>query len=660
MRQFKTLHFSFGPVQSFVAQARRTRDLWAGSYLLSYLAGKAMLAIEQYGGTIEFPPVTDDPLMKALRPRREITPSRNAHPDTPEGLAARIGSLPNRFMASVPDSVDGTVAVRAIQDAWAKVAGAVLAKLTSELGGVLPKPAVDIWTGQVQGSNVWECHWAIGEESNLLDLRKNLRHHFPMPEPGIKCTQCGECQALWDGQCRPLAADPGRTESELQATRRFWKEVAQAFRGLHFRPDGSERLCAVCTIKRVFPLVGQEAIDWDLNYNYPSTAYLAAIDWIIEVLTQAAGKPTVEAALKKFLDAAGSAGVECTEAATRIQGISELLSDHPEWLPLADLDGDACFPDAIRNEREFLLELKSDPRTGELNPRRRALLDALAQLTSAANASAKPFYTVLVMDGDGMGRLLSAYFARRSEISKALAAFTRQVPRIVANHDGAVVYAGGDDVFAFLPLEKALRCARALKEAYVQAFQREAPGIQGTISAAVVYAHMNTPLRTVVRDSHRLLDDITKDEVGRNAFAVRVWKRGGPILTLAKPWSGDGIDWQNEIEALKSSFSEGEYSSAFFYRLRDLFELLDPPNGEPVLTEDQSVKLLTAEYLKSRKRQRWPEDEPPERICEEAERRVRRLLDLCREEWTDHGQIERGRLRADGGLFLRFLAHKEV
>lgn len=29
-----TFHFTLGPVQGFVAQARRTRDFWAGSFLL--------------------------------------------------------------------------------------------------------------------------------------------------------------------------------------------------------------------------------------------------------------------------------------------------------------------------------------------------------------------------------------------------------------------------------------------------------------------------------------------------------------------------------------------------------------------------------------------------------------------------------------------------
>ncbi len=36
------LMFSLGPVQTFIAQARKTRDLWLGSYLLAILMEAAM------------------------------------------------------------------------------------------------------------------------------------------------------------------------------------------------------------------------------------------------------------------------------------------------------------------------------------------------------------------------------------------------------------------------------------------------------------------------------------------------------------------------------------------------------------------------------------------------------------------------------------------
>jgi CRISPR-associated protein Cmr2 len=41
-------------VQGFVARARKTRDFWSGSFILSSLAGYAMLAVIEAGGMIFF------------------------------------------------------------------------------------------------------------------------------------------------------------------------------------------------------------------------------------------------------------------------------------------------------------------------------------------------------------------------------------------------------------------------------------------------------------------------------------------------------------------------------------------------------------------------------------------------------------------------------
>ena len=51
----KYFHFTLGPVQSFVAQARRTRDFWAGSFLLSWLSAVAIQAVKAQGGEVRFP-----------------------------------------------------------------------------------------------------------------------------------------------------------------------------------------------------------------------------------------------------------------------------------------------------------------------------------------------------------------------------------------------------------------------------------------------------------------------------------------------------------------------------------------------------------------------------------------------------------------------------
>jgi CRISPR-associated protein Cmr2 len=56
----RILHFTLGPIQDFIFQARRTRDLWGGSFLLSWLSGIAMKQVIEAGGQIIFPAVHDE------------------------------------------------------------------------------------------------------------------------------------------------------------------------------------------------------------------------------------------------------------------------------------------------------------------------------------------------------------------------------------------------------------------------------------------------------------------------------------------------------------------------------------------------------------------------------------------------------------------------
>ena len=44
------LTFSIGPVHSFIEQARRISDVWAGSYLLSHLTRQAISEAHRAGG----------------------------------------------------------------------------------------------------------------------------------------------------------------------------------------------------------------------------------------------------------------------------------------------------------------------------------------------------------------------------------------------------------------------------------------------------------------------------------------------------------------------------------------------------------------------------------------------------------------------------------
>jgi len=82
------------------------------------------------------------------------------------------------------------------------------------------------------------------------------------------------------------------------------------------------------------------------------------------------------------------------------------------------------------------------------------------------------YLAVLHMDGDGMGRNLSAIgeLKLHQQFSQKLAEFADiHVPRIIQEEGGknaTLVYAGGDDVLALLPLRHALKCGKELSDAF--------------------------------------------------------------------------------------------------------------------------------------------------------------------------------------------------
>src|SRR5438477_2168072 len=87
--------FSLGPVQSFIEAARSVRDLWTGSYLLSYLTFQAMLpilrSVEDPENAFVFPAVSDLPLWQ--RERQGAAPAEQP---------LLRPCIPNKFIAVVP------------------------------------------------------------------------------------------------------------------------------------------------------------------------------------------------------------------------------------------------------------------------------------------------------------------------------------------------------------------------------------------------------------------------------------------------------------------------------------------------------------------------------------------------------------------------------
>ncbi|MCI5211935.1 MAG: hypothetical protein D3910_24865 [Candidatus Electrothrix sp. ATG2] len=156
-------HFTIGPVQGFVAQARRTRDFWAGSFLLSWLSAVAMRAViaqekNDPDKVIKFP-AADQSFLDWLEGKGD-----------PEKKPEQ-GSIPNRFKAEVTSAFDPQEVVQSVQEAWWVLAETVYKE---DVKAVETEKTREIWTRQVK--SFWEINWVITpdqEDSAALDRRKN-------------------------------------------------------------------------------------------------------------------------------------------------------------------------------------------------------------------------------------------------------------------------------------------------------------------------------------------------------------------------------------------------------------------------------------------------------------------------------------------------------
>lgn len=635
-------HFNIGPVQGFFAQARKTRDFWAGSFILSWLLSVAMQEVKKQNGEINFPKA-DKNFLTWLEGKQQKNDSKPSQ-----------GSIPNRFKAEVSGTFDPETVEKAVRFAWEALAEVVY---KNDLQGIATDETKKIWNRQIE--KFWEISWVITadkSDSAALDRRKNWRTWLPPDEPGVKCSIMEGWQEL-----------SGAETQYRKDMDDFWVKVRTKDPTLH----ESERLCSIAWVKRRFAIYfdkldvimpsGWRLTGWKISSTVPSVVYIAAVHWLEDVLKKAQKDEEVKKCLWAFHDAAHELTQSYGEWDAQIRCIKE-LDVSKKWKVF---DGDVFFEDALKNKNNFSDEKKAAK-----------VFDALKALRKACNQSpSSPFYAVLMMDGDSLGKHMSD-IDKQEAVSKGLQEFTQEVPPIVYKHNGFLVYAGGDDVLALLPLEDALPCATELCEKYRDSFQ--GTGIPATISGAIEYVHMHVPLTKVLRDAHELLDQVAKDGCGRDAIAVRVWNPGGKALEWAQPWEIALDEKKKEviIGRLANDFAKKDekntsFSSSFLYKIRTYFDLLHPrddkdkeKSSDALISEEQAVDLMAAEYVASARSTDENNQSKKERM-DEAKKIVKPLLEQCRrvtrdaekpkEKWEKSKYLE-----ADGALLVRFLARKGV
>jgi CRISPR-associated protein Cmr2 len=171
------------------------------------------------------------------------------------------------------------------------------------------------------------------------------------------------------------------------------------------------------------------------------------------------------------------------------------------------------------------------------------LRDCMKELDVPAVAD---YLAVIVQDVDSMGRFLRGDGPNAADsridvtpdahrgVSASLQELAERQRRTLRSGDllGVPVYAGGDDLLAFVPAVTALAAARRCHDAM--------PADLPTASTAVLFFHYHVGLQSAVSTARGLLKQ-AKDRVpGKHALAVGYLRRSGVSEASVQPWGPDG------------------------------------------------------------------------------------------------------------------------
>ncbi|MBE3584334.1 MAG: type III-B CRISPR-associated protein Cas10/Cmr2 [Limnochordaceae bacterium] len=518
------LTLSLGPVQEFIAAARKTRDLWFGSHMLSEISKAAARALYDEGAKLIFPAPCD---ACRLDPESDLL-------------------VANRVLAQVPGGLDpGALAERArkaAQDRWLDFARSAL-----EFAGERAVD-MDVWNEQVGDVIEFYAAWVPfneNAEKGYLQARQRLEQIMA----GRKA-----CRDFLPAKGRagiPKSSLDGARESVL--ARRVSGEADESDSSklrLRLRIKRNEHLDAIGLVKRC-----AAAKEGDRDVQFVSVARVAADAWIRRQLTTDAGRH-------------------------RLREIERLC--HRDFAPrLASLvyqdfpvDGEILFP--------FRLEvLKKDP---DLAPHREAL-ERIQQILLGDDKRGTdlptPYFAILVADGDHMGATLSELTSSEDHqrFSRQLSGFAVEARRIVEDHHGCLVYSGGDDVLAFLPLDQCVRAARKLHDRFGELMRQGiAVTKPPTLSVGIAIGHCLEPLEDLLRAAREAekaakggrCKDGSDD---RNGLAVHLVTRGSDPICVRAQWSpgpNKGLGPDERLERWIGYFLENKLSSRTAYDLHEL------------------------------------------------------------------------------------------
>lgn len=511
MKQY-LMEIAIGPVQVFIASARKLRDLWFGSLLLSELSKAVARAAAHHAGqgniSFIFPAVdafsADGHINSELEKFSPLSVANKilmlVSTEDPAGFAKLIQKdFFDEILLYAPDTL---ARMRALK---IKVNDDMFEKQLRDFGEFYAA-----WT---------VCSQADIDSGYFIEKRKRVAALLA----GRKNTRTFEAPS-WNGKNVRKCTLDGVRESVIEK-----KQIPALLKS-------GELLDAVSCIKRFYPL---EDTSLRAAFKPYDLSYIALAKWIKQA------KKTEKDLYTEF---------------------TQLLKKQIGDTAASDeLLGDYFFYEYDQFKDEFGDESLA-----------RSLADLLKELSRKVKGL-QPYACFILGDGDHMGAALEQCKTpdEQRAFSQKLSQFAGCVKEIVTENDGCLIYAGGDDVMAILPMETALHCSDQIRLKFAELLSGSVTAGENapSFSIGMTVVHQQAPLDQVRLLAQRA-ESSAKNKAGRNALAVIQSKRSGSDIEVYGKWvSGtDCVPMHERLQRLVNSYmrKELELSAGLGYELRQI------------------------------------------------------------------------------------------
>jgi len=482
-----------------------------------------------------------------------------------------------------------------------------------------------------------------------MGARKNIREFTHIKEEGRKCSICGERNVVfYRDEETPLFIKDNvnfffRNKEkdsfiEIDKNKITYKIISK-----------KEGLCSVCFWKRTFEIYLENEVDKNIfkNFSFPSTAEVACADF----KEKAKDFEEFKNYEKEFFNLIK----DNTSHNIKINSLPKLNLKET-------LEGSWFYEDNL-NTKKIKDELGIDISQEKIEKIKEILLK---NLQKKANKKPNSYYAVIYLDGDDMGKWLSGELlpsiensynseiweklpenfknelkkhlkkihsdgkenklltpAIHSAISAALRNYSIEFVRKIVEkeHLGKLIYAGGDDVLAFVNLKDLFDVMEKLRWAFSGNIKFEnneikvdldnntgfvlkddvyylTMGKNATCSMGVVIAHHKEPLKIVI-DKVFEMGKIAKEN-GKNGFAISLMKHSGEERIGRAKWK---IDNESTIEIFKklkkdmNSENEIYISDGFIKKFKMEFsKFKDELSPEEEIVNTEIKRLVKRSY----------------------------------------------------------------